>query len=139
MNPKQNHDNKLINNDISDIEATAPNPQVSSKRVIRRRFSSTYKLRVLKHYDACESSLERGEFLRKEGLYQGCVSKWRRDFEQGKLTEKKGDKKGHIRADHLTRENHQLKKKLAQAEAIIELQKKVSELLGEHILPIDKS
>jgi len=77
--------------------------------------------------------------LKKEGLYQGCISKWRRDFEQGRLIEKTGNKKGHIRADHLTRENDQLKKKLAQAEAIIKLQKKVSELLGEHILPTDKN
>jgi len=44
MNAKQKHDNTLISNDISD---TAPNPQVSSKRMIRRSFSTAYKLRVL--------------------------------------------------------------------------------------------
>jgi hypothetical protein len=39
----------------------------------------------------------------------------------------------------MTREIEQLKKKLAQAQAIIELQKKVSELLGTHILSHDSS
>jgi len=45
----------------------------------------------------------------------------------------KGQKNA-ARIDHLIRENEQLKKKIAQAEAIIELQKKVSDLLGTHIL-----
>ncbi|ALB24412.1 hypothetical protein [Piscirickettsia salmonis] len=39
----------------------------------------------------------------------------------------------------LSQENIRLKKKLAQAEAIIDLQKKVSDLLGEHILPTELS
>jgi transposase len=43
------------------------------------------------------------------------------------------------RTDHMAREIEQLKKKLAQAQAIIDLQKKVSELLGTHILSHDSS
>ncbi len=39
----------------------------------------------------------------------------------------------------LSKENAQLKKKLLQAEAIIDLQKKVSELFGAHILPTESN
>jgi hypothetical protein len=51
---------------------------------------------------------------------------------------KKPTSKGQ-RTDHMAREIEQLKKKLAQAQAVIDLQKKVSELLGTHILSHDNS
>jgi hypothetical protein len=44
-----------------------------------------------------------------------------------------------LRTDHMAREIEQLKKKLSQAQAVIDLQKKVSELLGTHILSHDSS
>lgn len=61
------------------------------------------------------------------------ITSWRQQRDAGRLgkpTQSKSAKK----MQQITRENMALKKKLAQAEAIIDLQKKVSELLGQHIL-----
>ena len=111
-------------------------PQVKPKKhySTRRSFDTAYKLRVLAAFDACESAVERGALLRKEGLYHSRITAWKQQFGNSKLTSEKKKSKT-LRTDHLVRENAQLKKKLAQAEAIIDLQKKVSELLGKHILP----
>lgn len=110
--------------------------QVKSKRPYapRRRFDAAYKQRVLLAYNACSNAMERGALLRREGLYHARIAAWRHGLAKGKLNDEKRAA-GKLRTDHLVRENTQLKKKLAQAEAIIELQKKVSELLGTHILP----
>jgi transposase len=104
----------------------------------RRSFDTAYKLRVLSAYDACETSGDRGALLRKEGLYHARIAAWKHQLNHSKLNQGKKKLKA-LRKDHLVRENEQLKKKLAQAEAIIDLQKKVSELLGTHILPNEGS
>lgn len=116
------------------ITEVSSDPQVKIKRNYssRRTFDVAYKLRVLSAYDACESSVARGALLRKEGLYHSRIAAWKQQLNRSKL--KGGKLSKPLRVDHLTRENEQLKKKLAQAEAVIELQKKVSELLGTHIL-----
>ena len=72
--------------------------------------------------------MARGELLRKEGLYHSRLSAWRKERDNGTLTEKKHPKS--INNKNLTRENARLKKELAQAHTVIEIQKKVSELLG---------
>lgn len=118
-------------------------PQVKPKRTYapRRSYNLAYKLRILSDYDACQDASERGALLRREGLYYARVAHWRRERKQGKLESgnSRGKAKNKVRVDHLTRENEQLKKKLAQANALIELQKKVSELLGAHVLPHESS
>lgn len=110
--------------------------QVKVKRhySARRSFDMANKLRILSEYDACENTLARGALLRREGIYHSRISAWKQQLKNSKSG---GQKK--LRTDHLIRENEQLKKKLAQAEAIIDLQKKVSELLGTHILPHESS
>lgn len=115
------------------IEAS-PDPQVKIKRNYssRRTFNVAYKLHVLSAYDACENSVTRGALLRKEGLYHSRIAAWKQQLNRSTL--KGGKLSKPLRSDNLRRENEQLKKKLAQAEAIIDLQKKVSELLGTHIL-----
>jgi transposase-like protein len=129
---------KVIENksEIDKKTESSPDPQVKPKKhySTRRSFDTAYKLRILAAFDACESAVERGTLLRKEGLYHSRITAWRQQFSNSKLTS--GEKKSKaLRTDHLVRENEQLKKKLAQAEAIIDIQKKVSELLGKHILP----
>jgi transposase-like protein len=122
---------------------SAPDPQVKTTRhyTPRRAYDPAYKARILAAYDSCTTASARGELLRKEGLYHSRVSSWRHEQAAGKLIGHKQKKgmKNPPRLDHLLRENEHLKKKLAQAEAIIDLQKKVSELLGTHILPHESS
>lgn len=114
--------------------------QVKSKRQYapRRRFDAAYKQRILTAYNACTNAMERGALLRREGLYHARIAAWRHELAKGKLNDENRTS-AKLRTDHLVREVAQLKKKLAQAEAIIDLQKKVSELFGTHILPHDNN
>ena len=121
---------------------STPDPQVKpTQRAPRRSFSTQYKLNILEEYDACDNPLQRGALLRREGLYHARLSAWRKQRETGKLSTKAKRKlsKAASTNQRLTRENAQLRKKLAQADAVIELQKKVSELLGTHILSPESS
>ena len=112
-------------------------PEVREKAV-RRRFTAEYKLRILKKADACTEKGQIGALLRREGLYSSNLITWRYQAQKGTLEALSARKRGPKgkRADSsssriatLERENERLKKKLRQAEAIIEVQKKVSEIL----------
>ncbi len=115
-----------------------PDPEVVPT-ARRRRFSSREKLRILEAADACTESDEMGKLLRREGIYSSYLSRWRRARGRGELTAlspKKrrpkpvADKASVEEVAKLRRENERLRARLAQAEAIIEVQKKVSQLLG---------
>lgn len=119
------------------LQPESVSTQVRTK-TLRRHFSVEYKLNFLAAYEACDNALARGELLRREGLYHSRITAWRQQRDAGKFgkpTKNKSDNK----MRRLARENEALKKKLAQAEAVIDLQKKVSELLGQHILAPDSN
>ena len=120
------------------LESIAADPQVKPKKPYapRRRFDAAYKRRFLLAYDACTNASERGALLRREGLYHARIAAWRKELAKGKLNDKKQSPLN-LRTDYLVRENERLKKKLAQAEAIIDLQKKVSEILGVTLDKLD--
>jgi len=125
------------NEQVCSGETSPSDPQVKATRATRRQFTKAYKLQFLTSYDACANASERGALLRREGLYHARVSSWRKQLRMngdGKKTSSHAR-----RTDHMAREIEQLKKKLAQAQAVIDLQKKVSELLGTHILPHDSN
>ncbi len=111
-----------------------PDPEVISKPQ-RRRYTAEYKLRMLQEYDACEQPGEKGALLRREGIYSSNISTWRRQYSQGGVEGLHEIKRGpkddlHSRENKkLRQENEQLKKRLQQAELIIEVQKKVSQIL----------
>ena len=117
---------------------TGSDPEVLEKPK-RRRFTATEKLRILGRADACTREGEIGALLRSEGLYSSHLSNWRRQRESGALMglapNKRGPKPNPTneqiqRNVELERENQRLRERLAQAETIIEVQKKVSSLLG---------
>lgn len=130
-------DMSVINNHVDLCQKNPSDPQVKSTETPRRKFTKAYKLQFLTSYDACSSASERGALLRREGLYQACISKWRHQL--GMHDAGKNTTSHTRRSDHMMREIEQLKKKLAQAQAVIDLQKKVSELLGTHILSHDSN
>jgi transposase-like protein len=118
--------------------AASSDPEVL-ERPQRRRFTAKYKLQVLQQADACAAQGEIGALLRREGLYSSHLSSWRRLRESGALAgltpRKRGrradpDKQQIRRMAELERENQRLRERLAQAETIIDVQKKVSSLLG---------
>ena len=98
----------------------------------RRKFDVAYKTRVLAAYDVCDTPGARGALLRREGLYQAYIIAWKHQQTTGKTKLAKGEKNA-VRIDHLIAKVARLEKEMAQAKAIIEIQKKVSELLGMHI------
>lgn len=104
---------------------------------VRRSFSSEYKLAILAEYDGASNAGEKGAILRREGLYSSLVTDWRRQHRQGLLKATVGRSDGGrggpslSEVSRLRAENERLKVKLAQAEAIIEVQGKVHALLEE--------
>jgi transposase len=117
---------------------TPPSTEVPEKPV-RRRFTVEDKSRILDVADACTETGQLGELLRREGIYSSYLTSWRRQRDQGAqtgLTPKRRGRKGKPKnplADEvarLQRKNDRLEKKLRQAELIIDVQKKVSEILG---------
>jgi len=119
-------------------DATRPDPEVCEKKP-RRRFTAAYKLRILKEFDACTQPVEKGTLLRREGLYHSNICTWSRQREKGELQGLAPKKRGRKVKEanplaksvaQLERENRRLNEKLRKAETIIEVQKKVSEILG---------
>ena len=119
-----------------------PDPAVEAKPM-RRRFTAEYKLRILREVDRVKGSGEVGAILRREGLYSSLLTQWRRDRDRvakaGLTARKRGPKARAVdpRIKQLERENARLERKLKQAETIIEIQKKVSEILGIPLTHID--
>ena len=118
-----------------EVKATPKTPGVLGDpvkpRATRRTFSAAYKRRILAEADTCPRG-EVGALLRREGLYYSHLAKWRGEREAGTLRDKpRGPQPNPNRAQvaRLARENAVLKRKLAQAEAIIEAQKKLARLL----------
>ena len=110
-----------------------PDPEVPEKTV-RRKFTAAYKLRILKEAESCTELGQIGALLRREGLYSSSLTSWRRQVDQGLVPKKRGPvaqkADPHIRRiAELERENEKLTHKLKQAELIIDVQKKVAELL----------
>ena len=116
-----------------------PNPEVVAKPE-RRHFTAAYKLRILKAAEQCASG-ELGALLRREGLYSSHLTTWRREREQGErqgLAPKLRGRQPNPQTEEtaqLHRENEQLRARLAQAEAIIDAQKKLSLVFGLSQLP----
>lgn len=113
-----------------------PDPQVAAKPT-RRRFTSEFKLQVLREADQCGPG-ELGALLRRHGLYSSHLSTWRRERDLGareRLSRKRGRKPAERnplspRVAQLERENRQLQARLKKAELILDIQKKAAALLG---------
>ena len=120
-----------------DLSADRPDPEVTEKAK-RRRYSASYKLRIVQAADACSKPGEIGALLRREGLYSSLLSKWRQQRDASALaglSKKRGRKPRPQSAEarrvaQLERENARLKHELYKAETIIDVQKKLSRLLG---------
>ena len=107
-------------------------------RAVRRRFTPQYKLKILREAERCSTPGEIGALLRREGLYSSNLSAWRKQREAGAYASMLATKRGRqpkLSAQDkelagLRQELERVHKKLGQAEKIIEVQKKLSEVLG---------
>jgi transposase-like protein len=92
-------------------------------------------LKILEEADGCSEG-EIGALLRREGLYSSHLTTWRRQRGESAIQAlgKKRGRKAKPRdkeKEQLVKENARLRRKIEQAEKIIEIQKKVSALLAE--------
>ena len=119
------------------VESSSPEVEVMAKPT-RRRYTAEYKLKVLREAEALSGRGEIGALLRREGLYSSNLTQWRKQRERGELeglSRKRGPlpKGKNSLADKvkvLERENARLKARAERAEGLVEIQKKVSEILG---------
>ena len=102
----------------------------------RRQYTGEYKLRILHEAEACKGQGEIGALLRHEGLYSSLLAKWRQQRENGSLAGLAAQRRGPkvdeqaLELAHLQQENNHLREKLKQAELIMDVQKKVAQMLG---------
>ncbi len=129
----------------NESEGSLPDPEVVGKPQ-RRRFSAEYKRRIVEEANSCTEPGEIGALLRREGLYSSLLSQWRRQAKEGSIAglkpKRRGRKPKHStpeqkRIAELEKENRQLERgkakveaKLKRANLMLDLQKKVSEILG---------
>lgn len=123
------------------VESTAPR--------LRRTFTASDKQRIVKAAAAAAASGERGAveaLLRKEGIYSSHLAAWRQQLgargAKGLEPQKPGRKPMYDAKDRellaLTRRNAELERKLALANAVIGLQKKVHAILGIALPTLDE-
>lgn len=108
-------------------------------KAARRRFTAAEKARILREADRCTKPGEIGALLRREGLYSSHLASWRAARARGELAglapRSRGPKAKAVdprekRIAELERETRRLRAQLERAEALIELQKKLAQLLG---------
>ena len=121
-----------------------PDPEVPARHA-KRRFTTAYKLDILRRADACTRPGELGALLRREGLYSSHLVTWRRQRAHGLTPKKRGRKptSSDPRVKTLEREktalvteNRRLERRLQRAETIIAYQKKVATLLEIPLNPL---
>jgi transposase-like protein len=131
----------------TDAGRETPDPEVIG-RAVRRRFTAAYKQRILAEVDAAAGSGTVGRIIRREGLYSSQLAAWRKariNSERAALAPKKRGPKpvppNPLQAENtqLKRENVKLQKKLHTAELMLDLQKKVSQILGITLPTLDQS
>ena len=124
---------------------TAPEPEVL-ERPFRRRFSAAYKLQILREVDAAVGPGEVGAILRREGLYYSNIYKWRQQLERAETEHLAPKKRGRKpkrtdldgkRLKELERENRRLQKQLDRAHLLLDIQKKISEIAGIPLKPVN--
>lgn len=115
-----------------------PETEVTEKAT-RRRFTGEYKRRILREAAACKGPGEVGALLRREGLYSSHLTYWRKEAGRGELAALTPKKRGpqpkvvdprDRQLAEQQREITRLRKRAERAEALVEVQKKVSQLLG---------
>jgi transposase-like protein len=118
--------------------AAVPETEVVAKAK-RRRFSAEYKRRILREAEACTKVGELGALLRREGLYSSHLASWRAQRERGEIEGLTPKKRGprpqernplEARVRELERDLAKQRKRAERAEALVEVQKKLSELWG---------
>ena len=104
------------------------------------------KFFAIREADQATASGQLGALLRREGLYSSHLAAWRKQRDAASLEALAPKRRGRKAAPHsplveenkrLTREVAHLHRKLRRTEAILDVQKKLSEILGIELPPND--
>lgn len=120
---------------MSSSNEQVPDPEVPAK-ARTRRYSASYKAKILAEYEELDKA-GKGALLRREGLYTSLIAAWRTQRDQGALAalaKPAGRPAGDPRERENTRlrkENERLAAELEKARTVIEVQGKLSALLGQ--------
>ncbi len=125
------HDVAVLRPEVPEVEVVA--------KATRRRFTAEYKREILREAEACTNPGAIGALLRREGLYSSNLTTWRAQRERGELAGLTPKRRGPApkpknplaaKVAALERQVSSEKARADRAEALVELQKKVAELLG---------
>ena len=126
----------------SEAPVGAADDAITRPRPKRRHFTRAYKLDILKQLDEATERGATGLILRREGLYSSHIIDWKRQRQQLREQEHGVEDPGEpspargrpTRKEHekILRELEQTRKKLHQAQLLLELQKKMQELMSSH-------
>lgn len=121
--------------EVSSTNEQVPDPEVPAK-ARTRRYSASYKAKILAEYEDLDKG-GKGALLRREGLYTSLIAAWRSQRDQGALAAL-AKPAGRPQADprerentRLRQENERLAAELEKARKVIEVQGKLSALLGQ--------
>jgi transposase len=123
-------------------QTVEPDPEVLP-RPVRRQFSAHEKLAILDELASLSGTGQIGAYLREKGLYSSQVSAWRQAYDEGGIDALAPKTRGPKPLPHdelerrslrdqlerLHQKNAALERKLAQANAIIDVQKKLAALM----------
>jgi transposase-like protein len=101
-----------------------------SGRPGRRSFTNEYKLRMVSEYDAATGHGERGALLRREGLYDSHIGKWRRARDTGRLAPA-GTTPPEKALTATQRENERLRAQVETLSAELDSTKAVLDIVGK--------
>ena len=125
--------------DSTNIMSLSPSEVEVAAKPTRRRYTAEYKHRILREAVACTRPGELGALLRREGLYSSNLTVWRKQRERREIEGLSQKKRGPLPKEKnplaakvatLEREDRRLRARSERAEGLVELQKKVSEILG---------
>jgi transposase-like protein len=116
---------------------SSPNSEIIAKPK-RRRFTASYKAKIVREAATCTHPGQVGALLRREGLYSSQLAAWRLRYQHGEEAGLQENKRGRKpKQSALEKENARLskqlqrtEKELTKAKLIIELQKKIADILG---------
>jgi len=123
---------------VAAASTAAPDPEVAATAK-RRQFPGPEKRRILNAADRCTRPGELGALLRREGIYSSMLATWRKQRMQTEDTALAARPRGRKpdpalaetrQVEQLQRDNDRLRRRLAQAHTVIEVQKKLCTLLG---------